>query len=317
MHDAPGHGSARARAVMARHLVVGGDGLIGRAIFELLSTESAQVERTTRRAAAHGALALDLAAPGSAVASVPGLARLLDGGPLVVYLAAAIAGYAQCEANPAATRQVNVLNAVRLADELVSRGAFVVFLSSTAVFSGARSINAEADATDPVSEYGRQKAEAETRLRALTAAVATGGGVAIVRLTKVVAPGAGIIAAWINDLGAGRAIEAARDLRFAPVSLDYAARNLVRLGALRRSGTFHLSGAGDMAYSEFAGLLAAALGAAPGLVASVAVREKPGSTILPQIGVLDMRETSARTGIRPQEIADVVSDLLRRAGRPG
>ena len=289
---------------MVRHLVVGGDGLIGRAIFDFLKRQSADVHRTTRRPAQTG-LSLDLRSPDCTVEGAPGLDRLFDGAPLVVYLAAAITGYAQCDADPAGTRQVNVVSTVRLAEEFISRGAFVVFPSSTAVFSGSRSTNVESDATDPVSEYGKQKAEAEARLRALPAAA-----VGIVRLTKVVAPGAGIIAHWIRDLRAGRGIEAARDLRFSPISLPYAAGNLVRLGASGQRGTFHLSGSREITYLEFAGLLATALGVSPDRVASVAVKDRLATGTASQVGMLDMTETAARTGLRPQEPAEVVADLL-------
>jgi dTDP-4-dehydrorhamnose reductase len=219
-----------------RHLIVGRDGLIGRAIFDLLE-HTAEVHGTTRRpAAGAAAFVLDLAAPECSVERVPGLAQFFDGRPLVVYITAGISGYDQCEADPAATRQVNVVNLVRIAHELLRHGAFVVFPSSTAVFSGSRSSAAERDAPDPVSEYGRQKAETEAQLRALSAGAATGGGVAIVRLTKVVARGSGRISAWIDRLSAGLSVEAARDLRFAPISLAYTAKNLVEIGKFAKAG---------------------------------------------------------------------------------
>jgi len=291
-----------------RHLIVGGDGLIGRAIFDLLK-RTGEVHVTTRRPAAGGAaFALDLAAPECSVERVPGLAQFLDGRPLVVYITAGISGYDQCENDPAATRQVNVVNLVRIAHELLRHGAFVVFPSSTAVFSGTRSSTSEHDAPDPISEYGRQKAEAEGELRALSAGAAPGGGVAIVRLTKVVARGSGRISAWIDNLRAGASVEAARDLRFSPISLAYTAKSLVEIGMLRQSGTYHLSGAGDMAYLEFACLLAERLGVASSLVA--AQDRESGNAIL-QVGVLDMSATTARTGIQPQPAAEVVADLLR------
>ena len=296
---------------MARHLVLGGDGLIGRAVRDVLERREEEVHLTTRRPGAGAtAVQLDLAAPDCSVERMPGLLRLFDGEPPVVYLAAAISGYAQCEADPAATRRVNVDNLVQVADELVRRGAFVVFPSSSAVFSGARAIHTETDPTDPVSEYGRQKAEAEARLSRLAAGAAGGSGVAIVRLTKVVAPGSGVTAAWIDALRAGRSIEAARDLRLAPISLLYAARNLVDLGAARRSGTFHLSGEGEIAYSDFAGLLAAGLGAGADKVVPVNIRERFDGSALPQVGLLDMSLTIARTGIRPQPAAEVIPYLL-------
>ena len=296
---------------MARHLVVGGDGLIGRAVRDVLERREEEVHFTTRRPGASAtAVQLDLAAPDCSVERMPGLLRLFDGEPPVVYLAAAISGYAQCEADPTATRRVNVDNLVRIASELVRRGGFVVFPSSSAVFSGARAIHTETDPTEPVSEYGRQKAEAEARLSTLAAGAAGGSGLAVVRLTKVVASGTGVTAAWIGALSAGRSIEAARDLRLAPISLPYAARNLVELGTARRSGTFHLSGEREMAYADLARLLAAGLGAGMDKVVAVDIRERLGGGALPQVGLLDMSATTARTGIRPQPAVEVVPDLL-------
>ena len=92
--------------------------------------------------------------------------RLFAKGPLSVFLLAAATGYERCEKDPVATRLVNVDQTVELAGRLMQRGAFAVFPSSSAVFgnTGAEAPG-EGAATQPATEYGRQKVAAERALR--------------------------------------------------------------------------------------------------------------------------------------------------------
>lgn len=295
---------------MDRFLVIGCDGLIGRALVKHLEGLPAVVYRTTRRACAvEGSLVLDLADFSRYPKAIDDLERLAQTGPLTVFLAAAVTGYDQCEDDPAASRRINVMNTCVLAERLIAQGAFVVFLSSNAVFTGKDGAT-ENFISDPESEYGRQKADAEARLKVLARYAPMGAGVAIVRLAKVLSASQPLIRGWIDALRRGERIEAATDLLISPVSLQYAVRGLVRIGARREAGTFHISGAGSVTYFDFASALARGLAAPEKQVRPIAFRLRTMEVSPPKVGSLDMAATIARIGIHPQSMEDAIQDLL-------
>src|SRR4029079_258377 len=109
---------------------------------------------------------------------------------------------------------------------------------------------------------GRQKADAERALLDLAPRTAGKGGVAILRLTKVVAP-TGRVGRWIETLRSGGDVEAADDLRLSPISLGFAARALIRIAEAGRGGVYHLAGESVPRVYECARRLAIALAVDP------------------------------------------------------
>src|ERR1043166_2262279 len=93
----------------------------------------------------------------------------------------------------------------------------------------------ESASPSPTSEYGRQKTDAERGMLGLIGGGACRGGVAVVRLTKVIAA-RGMVGKWIEALRSGGVIEAATDLGFCPISLPFAANGLIEIAATGRSG---------------------------------------------------------------------------------
>ena len=69
--------------------------------------------------------------------------------------------------NPEMALAVNVTGTLRLADEAMSRGAAVLFVSSEAVFDGTRGGYVEEDAPSPLTLYARCKVEVERALQAM------------------------------------------------------------------------------------------------------------------------------------------------------
>jgi len=84
--------------------------------------------------------------------------------PDVVVLLAAIADIDLCERQPLTAEAVNVNGAVNVAGECARTGARLVFTSSAAVYDGSRHGYTEKDPPNPVSVYGRTKAQAEIDL---------------------------------------------------------------------------------------------------------------------------------------------------------
>lgn len=81
--------------------------------------------------------------------------------PNAVALLAGISDIDQCEARPDLAEAVNVGGAAHVAEACTRIGASLLFISSAAVFDGAKHGYRESDSPTPVSVYGRSKANAE------------------------------------------------------------------------------------------------------------------------------------------------------------
>jgi len=230
-----------------------------------------------------------------------------------VFLCAGITGLRETELDPKTSRRVNVTNTVAFLARCAEAGCPIILLSSSAVFSGKHMLPDETRTPDPASEYGRQKADAEAALEGLGQAVDS-ERLSIVRLTKVLPDGRGLVQSWIGELAQGREVEAFDSVVFSPISLRYAIDGLIRIASVKAGGTFHLSGASDFSYWRFATMLADAMGADPGLVraAHEGARAGVSSDRQPRFCSLGMEQTTRRTGIRGQSAAAVVADLLAR-----
>lgn len=252
---------------------------------------------------------MDLGTIASYPMELHSLEQLADAGDLAVFLSAGATGFANCEADPIGTRRINVDGTCDLAERLMIHGAFVVFLSSTAVF-GSGTIVAEDARKDPSTEYGRQKAVAETYLLDVAGALDSHGGLAIVRLAKVVAPSDSRFEEWIAALGEGSEIEAATDVYLSPVSLEYVTRGLTKIAAYRTTGIFHLFGERTLSYYDFALELARSVGASVAQVIPARVLDKAGSIVSGSAASLSMRTTTSALGIEPQTVGDAIRDLI-------
>src|SRR5260370_4017083 len=112
------------------HMLIGTDAEIGAATGRHLSALGLPFVATTRRpgAATGGRIALDLS-------------RQLDGweppdGVDAACIFAAVARLAACEADPTGSSHINVTQTLALADRLVARGIYTLFLSTNQVFDG-------------------------------------------------------------------------------------------------------------------------------------------------------------------------------------
>jgi dTDP-4-dehydrorhamnose reductase len=160
-------------------------------------------------------------------------------GPDAVVHAAAAADPAFCERNPAAARAVNVAAAVRLAGLCAERGIPFVFISTDLVFDGRHPPCREGDPVNPVSTYGRHKAEAEAEVRQRHP------GATVCRLPLMFglrgdAPGS-ILAPMLDAMRAGRELRLFTDEYRTPVSGAAAAAGLL-LALERARGILHLGG---------------------------------------------------------------------------
>jgi dTDP-4-dehydrorhamnose reductase len=235
---------------MKSALIIGANGTIGSALEKHLRKNKVAVQGTSRKGAPH--LALNLENP-DAWPELP----VAD----VTYLCAAITKLDECEQNPEATRIINVERLQKIAKKLLTRGSFVVFLSSNQVFDGGM----------PARD-AEQKAEFERWL------LTSRKPAAILRLTKVISEPLPIIHTWKKALLAGQTIEAFDDLVMAPITLSNTITALEQIGQKKRAGIFQLSGE-DISYFQLAKRLAKSLNVSESLVSPISAQSKG---ILPQ-----------------------------------
>lgn len=136
-----------------RILLTGASGQLGAELRDALATLG-EVCAPTRAQ-------LDLREPEAALAALRALS------PQIVVNAAAYTDVEAAEGDEACARTVNALTPARLAEECRVRGALWVQFSTDFVFDGrAGRAYRESDAVNPLSAYGRSKAEGEALIRA-------------------------------------------------------------------------------------------------------------------------------------------------------
>jgi dTDP-4-dehydrorhamnose reductase len=128
-----------------------------------------------------------------------------------------------------------------------ARGARLIHLSSDLVFDGSRGRYREDDASAPVSEYGRSKAEAEREVARLHPEAS------IVRTSLIYG---GIEPGPQERLAATGTRFFVDELR-SPVQVGDLAQALLELIGVDHSGPLHVAGADDVSRYDFAVLLGA------------------------------------------------------------
>ena len=281
--------------------MVGGDGLIGGAVAARLRAAGGPVIATTRRPGVitNNVFHLDLADDPSAWPELPEVDAAV--------LCAAVARLGACEADPAASRRVNVDGTLALARRLAAQGSYVLLLSSDKVFDGTGAARTRDDARCPATEYGHQKAAAEQGLLALEPSCA------VLRLAKVLSPSLELVQGWRGALEAGRPITAFHDMYLAPVGVNFVSEMIIRLLNERRPGIYQASGDRDVSYETLARALAGAVGADGALVKPAAADPDllPPPT-RPRHSTLDMG-LEARLFDLPQPASRAVCDEIAEA----
>ena len=192
-----------------------------------------------------------------------------------------------------------------LAAPVLARGGRVVYMSTHIVLGGDRAFLPPDAPYAPCDAYSRQKTRAEMALRDLPGA---DGGLAIVRLTKVVSGDASDrFQDWHRSLARGQPITPFSDLVLAPVTVDHVVTALQQILQDGTPGLHHLSGAEEVSYAAMALQLAPRLGWDPAL-------------IRPQAGRA-MNATAAATpphaslrASAPQPLADVLTYIAGATG---
>ena len=180
--------------------------------------------------------------------------------PAAVVLLAGVSDIDQCEARPDLAEAVNVGGTAHVAEACARTGANLLFISSAAVFDGAKHGYRESDSPTPVSVYGRTKANAEELIATMLPAAV------VLRLALVIgfAEGSGtnaMLNKFAAKLRAGETV----------VLPDFEYRNPVDAGTLSdfivellcrggTSGIFHLGASESISRFELGVRLAERMG---------------------------------------------------------
>ena len=215
----------------------------------------------------------------------------------IAFICAGVTQHYACTRNPVGTARVNVHGVCDLLDKLVEQGAFVVYMSSNAVFDGSVAHRQADEPTSPITEYGRQKAEAEKGIGQFA------DSAAIVRFTKIVGPATEPFSGWRVALGKGETIHPFSDMYLAPVPLSFAVSVLRLIGDRRLSGIFQVSGERDVSYSE-AALLGGCLLGAPSKLVQPMEAEQSGRWLgqLPAHTTLNVDRLKSALGTEPPDV---------------
>ncbi len=201
------------------------------------------------------------------------------------YICAAICSIKDCAENSEKAFTVNVKNTIKLAKKLVNSGAFVVFPSTNMVFDGAKPNYKETDKVCPVTEYGLQKVETEIELLKM-------GNCAIIRFSKIIGSNLPLIKKWIKDLKNNISIHPFSDMKMSPVSLNFAAKVMRKIGESKSSGIWHVSNNEEITYEEAARHIVKKLNLSENLIKPAKAKDK-GITNIPDYSTLDTQKLNA------------------------
>lgn len=253
-----------------RILVIGGDGVVGRAVVSRLRDLGCVFRWTSRRPQVNPPdrhrLNFELGRndPYELASWQPTHALLLAGATSI----------RECEVAPTLTREINVNASAKLIHLLSEIGTRVAVTSSSQVFDRFQFAPMPGDPRHPVCSYGRQKAELED--------IALAVGAIVVRCTKIVARGTGVIPSWISSLQRDEPVEAFDNVAVAAVTDEWAGAALLEIAlGMELQQTFHLSSADEDSYFGTALRVAQLLQASPKLVRARRAPYDPRSGLIP------------------------------------
>jgi len=168
--------------------------------------------------------------------------------PDVVIHCAAATNVDECEREPEMAQRLNAGMTRDVARASRSAGAYMIHISTDAVFDGVRGNYSEDDAPNPINVYAASKLAAEV------AVAAENPGAAIVRtnLFGWNAQAKFSLAEWFLDrFGKGEPFNGFDDVWFSPILVNDLAGILFAVSERRLAGVFHIAGRDCMTKYEF------------------------------------------------------------------
>ncbi|MFI5350563.1 MAG: SDR family oxidoreductase [Elusimicrobiota bacterium] len=287
----------------AKVLVIGGTGLVGNALLRAWTSRGADVVAATYHSHATGGfLQLDMRDEAK-VRDILGPLR-----PVVVAVPAANPFVDYCEQHPAETRKVNVDGTLNVARACRDLGARMIFYSSDYVFDGAKGVYTEEDATCPINEYGRQKAEAERGVMEAdprNIVIRTSGAYGWQWEPK------NFVLQIRSRLTAGQEMMVADDLRYNPTYVENLAEITAELIEAGAAGIYHVVGADEIVRFEFAERVARAFGLDERLLKPVPSARLNSLTPRPKQSSLRTDKVRAAVAVHPIGVDKGLKQMLK------
>ena len=213
--------------------------------------------------------------------------------PDFVFHLAAFTDVDGCELQPQYAERVNALGTRNVARACAEIGAGLLYVSTDYVFDGRGSRPyREDDGPNPLSVYGLSKLRGEQYVQALVARHI------IVRSAWLFGPGGKNFVATILRLAKqGQDLRVVADQRGSPTYTRHLAAKLAELLAARVFGVFHVTGAGECSWFEFAEAILRTGEYPERRVTPIATRELGRLARRPALSVLENRRL-AGCGLR-------------------
>lgn len=245
-------------------LVTGATGLLG-ANAGLLLPDAIGTSRTGAVGPGYRAgIAADLREPTSLHEAVR------EAKPSVVIHAAAMATHEACEADPVLARRANAEATGHLAEAAAEAGAAFVYVSTDAVFDGARGNYNEDDEPNPFSVYG------ETKLAGEHEALQRHPDPLVVRVNFFGWSPSGtrsILEFFVNELGAGHRVRGYVDFTVTSLYVAHLVQAIDGLVAARANGLVHIASSDALSKAYFGAEVAHAFGLDTALIERISAAD--------------------------------------------
>lgn len=224
---------------MQKVLIIGGDGKIGRSIFNHFSKLPVKLAKTSRRKdfISQDTLFFD--------GGLDQLATLKSFSPDIVVWALGVSGYSQCKEDIEASYFTNITILDQFIDNFPNLSNFI-FLSSTAVFDKCSGYYYAESSTLATSEYGKQKQKAESIILQKVKSHC------ILRLGKVITPDWSLIEDWITAIKNKKEIHAFSNLFFSPVLIGSIDQFIEKIYTDQDPHIYHCTNSKAISYVELA-----------------------------------------------------------------
>ena len=236
---------------------------------------------------------------------------LFDKWPDAIVNCSAISSPASVDLDPSGSFRVNVTATARLAEIAAHLGARFIHLSTDMVFDGRESPYRSTDLPNPLSEYGRQKLEAEKKVLA-----ATDENLVVLRITLLNGNSPGGNRSpherILNGLAEGSPPTLFEDEFRQPCSSDNVADAILEL--IERpnlNGLFHWAGADEISRYELGLRILERFGFEPGRISRASLAEKTKNAgEHPSRLTFELKPLAGKLKTRPASLEEQLDGLM-------
>ena len=233
--------------------------------------------------------------------------------PDAICLPAGITNMDYIENNPETTRKINVLGTANIVNYCKESNCKMVFFSSDAIFDGKNGPYSEDAKPNPISEYGRQKLEAENFVRKLNNFV-------IIRTSSIYGwdkRKLNFVSRLIGSLKSSMEFKAPEEQFYTPtyvVDLAFAALKLLEKDL---SGTYNIAGPDFMSRHQIALAVCEVFGFKKELVVPVKSPHASQAAKRPRYGGLVNTKAVNELGIKLKTLKEGLKDMLKNQNFDG